>query len=72
MKIRKVADDVCISIGSSSHNLFFQCFGNAYETIGSKIKFKKNIHLTERAAEVAQELLNEVNADAELLKCSIV
>ena len=64
--IREVADDVGISIGSC-HKNFSNVLG--MERVAAKFVSKLlNFKQKQRRMEVAQESLNEVNDDAELLK----
>ena len=64
--IREVADDVGISIGSS-HEISSNMLG--MKRVAAKFVPKlSNFEQKERRMEVAQEQLNEVNDEAELLK----
>ena len=67
--IREVADDVGISIGSC-HEIFSNVLGMKRVTAKFVPKLF-NFEQKQRRIEVAQESLNEVNDDAELLKCII-
>ena len=64
--IREVADDFGISIGSS-HEIFSNVLGMKRRTATFVPKLL-NFEQKQRRIEVAQESLNEVNDDAELLK----
>ena len=67
--IREVADDVGISIGSC-HEIFSYVLG--IKRMAAKFVPKLlNFEQKQRRMEVAQESLNEVNDDAELLKSII-
>ncbi|CAB3260001.1 unnamed protein product [Arctia plantaginis] len=67
--IREVADDVGISVGSC-HEIFSDVLG--MKRVAAKFVPKLlNFEQKQRRMEVAQESLNEVNNDAELLKCVI-
>ena len=66
--IREVADDVGISIGSC-HEIF-RMLGMKHVAAKFVIKLL-NFEQKQRRMEVAQGSLNEVNDDAELLKCII-
>ena len=64
--IREVADDVGISIGSC-HEIFSNTLG--MKRVAAKCVPKLlNFEQKQRRMEVAQESLNEVNDDTELLK----
>ena len=64
--IREVVDDVGISIGSC-HEIFSNVLG--MKRVAAKLL---NFEQKQQRMEVAQKSLNEVNNDAELLKCIIV
>ena len=67
--IREVADDVDISIGSC-HEIFSNDVG--MKRVAAKFVPKLlNFEQIQRRMEVVQKSLNEVNDDAELLKCII-
>ena len=67
--IREVADDVGISIGSC-HKIFSNVL--SMKRVAAKFVPKLlNFEQKQRRMEVAQGSLNEVNDDAELLKCII-
>ena len=67
--IGEVADDVDISIGSF-HEIFLNVLGMKRVAAKFVPKFL-NFEQKQRLMEVAQESLNKVNDDAELLKCII-